>query len=340
MKARVVLGIVISAVFIYFAFKKVDLNEAWQVAKSADYLWVFPAVIAMLLSHWFRALRWRYLLEPVKQTKIHPLFSALMIGYAANNIFPLRMGEFLRAYAIGKSQGISKTSAFATVLVDRLLDILSLLLIMAITVYWFPLPENIAKGAYVISGGTIGVIVFIVLLMQKTEPTLAFLERVLPSKLYEHLQKVVRSFLQGFMVFKKSDHYLVIISLSIGVWLLYALVVYFSFFIFDFHEIHGLDFVRGLVVLVIISVGLMIPSSPGFVGTYHWFCVLSLGLFAVPKNEAVSFAVISHAMNTIPITIVGLLYFWKENLRFADAVTEKEAVDQASEEESLPDAAG
>ncbi len=337
MKARIAIGIGVSLIFVYFAFREVNFQEMLATIQNAKYQWLLPAIAAMLTSHWLRAKRWQYLIEPIKQTKVHPLFSALMIGYAANNIFPLRLGEFLRAYALAKSQNISKTSSFATVVVDRLLDILSLLLVLAITVFLYPLPENIKRGAYVISAGTVGVIVFIVLLMEKTDATLAFLSKILPGKIYEVVQKIARSFLQGFMVFKKSEHYLMVLLLSLGVWLLYAVVVYISFFIFNLDIKYGLDIYSALVVLVVISIGLMIPSSPGFVGTYHAFCIWSLGLFGVAKSDAGSFAVISHAMNTIPFTIVGLLYFWHENLHFSDAVSEKEAVEHGSNNDSEMD---
>jgi hypothetical protein len=76
----------------------------------------------------------------------------------------------------------------------------------------------------------------------------------------------------------------------------------------------------------------MIPSSPGFVGTYHWFCMKSLALYGIPQSEALSYAVISHAMSTVPFTIVGLLYFWKENLHFSDALAEKEIVEKGEDD--------
>ena len=75
----------------------------------------------------------------------------------------------------------------------------------------------------------------------------------------------------------------------------------------------------------------MIPSSPGFVGTYHWFCMQSLALYGVPDSQALSFAVVSHALNTLPFTVIGLLYFWKENLRLSDAVVEKETIEHEIE---------
>ncbi|MFQ5754081.1 MAG: lysylphosphatidylglycerol synthase transmembrane domain-containing protein, partial [bacterium] len=150
MKRKVIIGIAISAIFFYLAFREVNLQEMLTALKNANYIWLLPAFAFMLFSHWVRAVRWRYFLEPIQDVKIHPLFSALIIGYAANNIFPLRLGEFLRAVAIGKTQQISKSSAFATVIVERLIDLLSLLVLLSTTVLFFPLPEVIKNSGYII----------------------------------------------------------------------------------------------------------------------------------------------------------------------------------------------
>ncbi len=335
MKRKVFIGIVISAIFILLAFREVDFQEMLQTLKNAKYIWLIPAISFMLFSHWARAVRWRYILAPIQNVNVHPLFSALMIGYAANNIFPLRLGEFLRAFAIGKTQQISKSSAFATVIVERLIDILSLLVLLSCAVLFFPLPDIIKNSGYFIFIITISAIIFIVLLMEKTESTIRILGKILPSRIFNFVQKVVRSFLQGFTVLKKTDHYLTIIILSILVWVLYIGTVYTSFFAFDFPQKYNINLFSSLIVLVIVSIGIMIPSSPGFVGTYHWFCMKSLSLFGVPESEALSFAVISHAMNTIPFTVIGLFYFWKENLHFSDAVVEQDIVEHEIDEKHL-----
>lgn len=340
--------------------------------KQANYLWLLPALLFMFTSHALRAIRWRYFLDHIKKVKVHPLFSALMIGYAANNVFPLRMGEFLRAFAIGKSQDISKSSAFASVFVERLIDVLCLLGILAVTVLLISQKSHLADNqdfaviktsGYVIFGITVSVIVLLIFLMEKTEATINFMQLVLvkfpnrifaaiggsnpnrsnfrtslqsvfkfilidlPAKIFDSVQTAVRSFLQGFMVFKRSEHYLTISLLSVAIWILYAGVIYVAFFAFGFHKTYDLDIFASLVVLVTVSIGIMIPSSPGFVGTYHWFCMISLALFHVPESQALSFAVVSHLVNFIPATLVGLGYFWKENLQFSDAMTERELVE-------------
>jgi uncharacterized protein (TIRG00374 family) len=335
LKLKVVIGIVISAVFIYLTFRQVDLGEMFTAIKSANYLWLIPGLALMFLSHAIRAYRWRLFLEPIQVIKFHPLFSAVMVGYASNNIFPLRLGEFLRAFAIGRSQGISKTSAFATIIVERLIDLLSLLVLLAATVLFYPLPDDIKKFGYLVFAVTASIITLLVLLMQKTEATIRVLQFVLPNKLFHMIHGMVRSFLSGFVVFKKAEHYLRILISSILIWGLYAAVVYTTFFAFDLPQRYDLSIFSSVVVLVIVSIGIMIPSSPGFVGTYHWFCMKSLALYGIPESEALSYAVISHALNTVPFTVVGLLYFWKENLHFSDALAEKEMVERGKSNDDI-----
>ena len=112
MKLKVILGIAVSGLFIYLTFRQVDVDKMVAAFQSAQYYWLLPAFLMMGVSHVLRALRWQYLLNHIKNINVHSLFSALMVGYAANNVFPLRLGEFLRAYAIGKSENVSKSASF------------------------------------------------------------------------------------------------------------------------------------------------------------------------------------------------------------------------------------
>ncbi|MCH8018880.1 flippase-like domain-containing protein [candidate division KSB1 bacterium] len=338
MRLKIIIGMVVSFVFLYFTFRQVDFQEMLNAIKAANYLWLIPAFATMIFSHWLRAVRWRYLLEPIKLIKINPVFSALMIGYAANNIFPLRMGEFLRAFAIGKSQKISKSSAFATVFVERfILDFVPLLLVLVLTFSLFAsiLGDEIKYGGYLISVITCFVIALVIVLIKWTDATVEKLRQILPAKLFKFVEHFLPSFTKGCLAFKKAEHYLAITVLSVLVWALYILSIYFSFFIFDFPAKYGLDISASLLVLVFASFGIMIPASPGYVGTFHYFCALSLNALGagIPDGEVKSFALVSHLMNILPISIIGLFYFWRENLHFSDAVAEKELVEHPQKEE-------
>ncbi len=338
MRLKIIIGLVVSVVFLYFTFRQVDFQEMMNAIKAANYIWLAPAFVTMILSHWLRAVRWRYLLEPIKPVKINPAFSALMIGYAANNVFPLRMGEFLRAFAIGKSQKISKSSAFATVFVERfILDFVPLLLVLALTFSLFAsiLGDEIKYGGYLISVITCFVIALVIVLIKWTDATVEKLKQILPARLFRFVEHFLPSFTKGCLVFKKAEHYFAITGLTFLVWVLYILSIYFSFFIFDFPEKYGLNISASLVVLVFASFGIMIPASPGYVGTFHYFCALSLNALGVgiPDGEVKSFALVSHLLNMLPVSIIGLIYFWRENLHFSDAVAEKELVEHPEKEE-------
>lgn len=312
MKNKVILGIFVSIIFLYLAFRSVDLNQMVMSLQNADYWWIAPGIGFMFLSLVLRAYRWRLFMLPIKEVETKKLFSAMMIGYMANNVFPLRLGEFMRAFAIGRSAGVSRAGAFATILVERIIDVLSLLIIFGITMLFHDFPDGIEKAGILIFLGAFTLVIFIIMLLRKTRQTMRFvwwLTSPLPYKLKKKIYVIIRSFLQGFEVLGKSDHYVIIFIQSITLWLLYAGIVYVTFFVFDLSLENASTIIASLVLLVMVSIGIMIPASPGFVGTYHYFCVQGLALFGVGANEASSFAIILHISNYIPVTLLGFFYF-------------------------------
>ena len=130
MRIKLLLGLIISGIFVYWAFKEIDYDVMLEAFKQANYWLLIPGIIFMFVSLWIRAIRWGYLMEPIKKVDRKTLFSSMMIGYYANNVFPLRLGEVLRAYAIGKAADVSRMASFATIFVERLIDIFSLLLLI------------------------------------------------------------------------------------------------------------------------------------------------------------------------------------------------------------------
>ncbi|KAA3620094.1 MAG: UPF0104 family protein [Calditrichaeota bacterium] len=336
MKKKIFFGIAISAIFLYMAFNAVDIKEMVSTLQNAKYWWLLPGLGFMFLSLIIRAYRWKLFMNPIKVVPTNKLFSAMMIGYMANNVFPLRLGEFMRAFAIGRSANISKASSFATILVERIIDVLSLLVIFGVTVLFHEFPERIEQAGFFIFLGAISLIFFIVMLLRKTQQTMHFVWRLstpLPYKIKKTIYRMMRSFLQGFEVLRKSDHYGIILIQSILLWLLYAGMVYVTFYVFDLVPQGASIMIASLVLLVMVSIGIMIPASPGFVGTYHYFCIQGLALFGIDANAASSFAIILHLSNYIPMTLAGFIYFWKENLHFKDALEQKDATNQSEQPE-------
>lgn len=174
MKKQVFIGLLISAVFLYLAFRNVNIPEMVEALEKANYWWLLPGIVMMFISLGIRAYRWQFFLLSIAKVPIKKLFSSMMIGYMANNVLPLRLGEIMRALAIGNSAKISRTSAFATILVERIIDVISLLMILGFTVFFHEFPPNIKNAGLIIFAGSVLLVVFIVLLMEKTDRTIRF----------------------------------------------------------------------------------------------------------------------------------------------------------------------
>ena len=336
MKKQFAIGILISIVFLYLAFRNVDIPEMKRALEQANYWWLIPGIVFMFISLAIRAYRWNYFLLPIQKVPYKKLFSAMMIGYMANNVFPLRLGEVMRALAIGRSARISRASAFATIIVERIIDVISLLLILGFTVFFHKFPPEIQKAGIFLFLATFALILFIILLMEKTRKTLrvvAWFITPFPFRVKKFVNKLLRSFLAGFKVFRQSHHYLAIVLQSIALWILYGGVIFVTFQAFAIKLENDTIIVASLVTLVMISIGIMIPSSPGFVGTYHYLTMQGLALFGVSESDALSFAIVLHLSNYIPMTLVGMYFFWRENMHFRDAIREKEETVTAIEEE-------
>ena len=116
------LGVLISAVFLYFALKGLNLGEFWQSVKSANYWWIIPGVAVFFVGLWVRAWRWHYLLKPIKKIPTKVMFPITCIGYMGNNIYPARAGEVLRAVVLKRREGVPVSASLATVIVERIFD--------------------------------------------------------------------------------------------------------------------------------------------------------------------------------------------------------------------------
>ena len=314
---KVWVGILISLVFMFLAFRKVDFVQMWSAFKAANYWWFIPALIILFTSHWMRALRWRYLLEPIKRVETGVLFSSLMIGYMANTFLPAHLGEFLRAYMVGKKRPVAASAVFGTIVIERIIDVFTMLALLALTMVVFPFPEWVKKSGYISLGAILVLFVLLILMKKFREPSLKWTERLtsfLPQKIRAKINDLLHSFLDGIVPLKSWKHYVIVAILSVLIWICYGAIFQISFYAFDFVAGFALPWYAALVLLVITTISVLVPSSPGYVGTYHYLCQLSLGLFGVPKSPALTFAFVVHGINFLPILVVGLILISAEGM--------------------------
>ena len=314
---KVLTGLFLSLLFLFLAFRKVDFSSMIAAFAAANYIYLVPALAILFLSHWMRAVRWRYLLNPIQRIGTGTLFNALLIGYMANIFLPAHLGEFLRAYIIGSKKPVSSSAVFGTIVIERIIDVFTMLFILALTMIVFPFPEWVKKSGYV-SFAAIGVFFIILVLMKayrtKSLLVIAKFTRLLPAKIGSKIDRLLHSFLDGIVPLKHKTDYLIVAILSLLIWACYAYIFQLVFYSFDFVKTYQFPWSTALVLLVITTISVLVPSSPGYVGTYHYLCQLSLGFFGVPNSPALTFAFVMHGINFFPVLIVGLVLISREGM--------------------------
>jgi uncharacterized protein (TIRG00374 family) len=312
------IGLLISALFLYLAFRRVDFGQMWEALKKANYWYLAPAILILFLSHYLRALRWRYLLDPIKRLDTNSLFLSLMIGYGANAVTPAHLGELLRAYVLSKKREISMGSTFATIVIERIIDVFTLLLLMCLVIFIHPFPDWVVKSGYIMFVATLGLFLLLIFLKTsnwKREAFIGLLLKPLPER-YEHrIKGMIERFLSGIVPLKRWHDYVTVTILSVVIWACYGLAFYFGLEAFDFIKTYHLAWYASLVLLVITTISVVVPSSPGYVGTFHFLCQVSLAMFGVPASSALSYAVVVHAVMFLPVLALAILFASYEGIR-------------------------
>lgn len=314
------IGIGVSLFFIILLFRKIDLDKLLNAFAAMDWRYLAPAVLFTFVSYFFRAVRWRYLLLPIGKASMANLFSATIIGYMANNILPARLGEFVRAYALGEKEGLDKSAVFATLVIDRLFDGFTVLVILLITFFTVKLPAGMEKmqhglvlGGYVTLTLYILVVGFLVLLKRQTVFTLRLTGIILkpfPSRFSDKAIPLMGSFIQGLRLSSKPAELLVLFISSIVIW---GFAIWPVDLVLQSFGI-ALPITASMFIMVFLVFAVMVPASPGYVGTYHAACVYGLMAFAIPKEKALSIALIIHGISFFPVIIAGFCCLWQGNL--------------------------
>lgn len=303
----------ISAVFLYFAFRRVDLRELATAFGRANYSHVVPAALLTLISLLFRVVRWKYLLHHIKRIGFASLMASASIGFMANHVLPVRLGELIRAYVIGRKEQISKSSAFATIVLARILDGMTVLLFFVIILltHSYDYPEWLQKTifvAFIFFFLAFGFILFLKLRSDMALRAASFLMKPFPRNVDSAVSRLLGSFIDGLGIIKSARNAVMASLFSILVWLPNGVIIYILAKSFDI----DLPFSGALLMLAIYTFGIMIPSAPAFIGTIQYFSVIGLSLFGVSRPVALGFSVIYHLCAFLPVTIVGFIFMFIE----------------------------
>jgi glycosyltransferase 2 family protein len=323
-------GIAISAFFLFLLFRKIDFDKLIAAFRQLDYRYLPPAIALTFVSYFLRAVRWRYLLMPIKRTRLGNLFSSTLIGYMANNLLPARLGEFVRAYSLGKKEGIATSAVFASLVLDRLCDGFTVLLVLVITFFTIHLPPGMERvqgglvtGGYVTFALYIAVLAFLTLLKQRTEWTVRLASRVMApvsERFAEKAASLMRSFISGIRIPTQLPHLAAILVSSLLIW---ASAIWPVDLVLRSFGV-SLPVQASMFIMVFLVFAVMVPASPGYVGTYHFACVTALSAFNIGSEQALSIALVIHGLSFFPVIAAGLYFLWRDKLSLKKISAENE----------------
>ncbi|HEV8208595.1 MAG TPA: lysylphosphatidylglycerol synthase transmembrane domain-containing protein [Vicinamibacterales bacterium] len=330
MRSRVRTIVVVSvavalvALFLY----NVDLWGVLAAIAAARPEWLALSLATMFLNLSIRALRWKYLLEPLAPTTFASAFRATAVGFAANAVLPARAGEVIRPYFLARQaptdqQGrMTATGAFATIILERLLDVVTVLLMLASLVFVFgkdlagvnPTGFAVVKWAGA-SAALVSTSALVVLFVLAGDPerlgrTMARLEQVLPSRLAGLLAAVAEKFARGLGAIRRPGRLLAALAWSLPLWLCIALGIWSMAMAFGF----AIPFTGSFLMIALLTLGVAVPT-PGAVGGFHEaFRVGATMFYGAPDAAAVGAAIVLHLFSIGPALLLGLFFAAQEGL--------------------------
>ena len=306
-----ILGILISLALLVLLFFGIDIHRFFTTFRSANYYYTVLVILVVFAGSYLRALRWRWIMMPIKKISVGNLFSATVIGYMVNSLFPVRLGEFFRAHVIGRKEGISRASSFATIVVERLFDGLSILVILVLMLYWIKIPiQNVLIAAGWLALLFYSVVIVIILMFNYKRELVLRPFNFLPDSIKQKVMHILKSLAEGFKIVEEGHHLIIISLYSFSIWIVTAFGIYLTVIAFG----HQISYAVSMFILVLLTFAVLIPSSPGFLGTFDAAMTYGLIAFGIPREAALSMAILFHGLSFLPIIILGFYYLWRDNI--------------------------
>jgi glycosyltransferase 2 family protein len=312
---RTVIGLLISAIFLYWALRGLDFGDFWVELQHANYWWLVPGVAVYFIGVWARTWRWHYMLRPLRRIPLRELFPIVCIGYAGNNIYPARAGEVLRAYILKRHSQIPISANLATVVVERIFDGLVML---AFVLFALPFTNFGARyNTFVIgfSALFLGALVAFLIMAARPELMQRLLNTVLtwwvPERFHARVTELAARFLEGLASLRNGRDVVMIFFTSVIVWLLETLKYWFVMHAFPF----DVPFTVLMLMNGIVNLATTLPGAPGHIGTFDapGIAVL-MATGQVAQEVATSYTLVLHVALWLPITALGLYYLGKAQL--------------------------
>ena len=315
------LGGILLALFL----RNANLREVWAEVTRARMDLVLLAVALTALTYVFRAVRWQYLLSPIGRVSLGNALRMTVIGFAASAVLPARAGELLRPWLLARKEGLSATAAFATIILERVLDTVMVLLLFGL--FLLLAEPDFARGdpvafsrlkiggalAALVSLGALAVMFFLAGHPGTLNSLQAGFERVLPPRLAAAGTRFLRTFANGLAIVRQPGRLAVALLLSVPLWLSIATGIWCVSRAFHI----DLPFMGSFLVMALLVVGVAVPTPAGVGGFHYFYRLAATAFYGAPNDRAVGAAIVLHAVSFVPVAVVGLVLLAREGISLA-----------------------
>ncbi len=325
------LGLVISAAFLYLAFREINYRELWQTLREIKLVWLVPGLVIYFIGVLVRTWRWQYLLKPLKKMSIKTLFPIINIGYMGNNVFPLRMGEVLRSVVVKRREDVSISGSLATIVVERIFDAVVIVGFVLLNLGQltglsntgtFAQLGSLATWAVVIFLAGLGIFILVAMFPKQASSLIqSIVNKILPERFREPFMNIADRFLEGLMSLRSPADALMIFLTSVLIWILET-GLYWSV-----NQALGLNLNFGQLMLLngVVNLVLLIPAAPGGLGTFDAAGRAMLEAYGIAAEPALGYTLVLRIALWAPITLLGTIYFVREGLKWTMDAGEMEA---------------
>jgi len=310
---KVGIGILISGFFLWLVLKDLHYGEFFEAITTVNGAWLFLALSIWLVGYGVRGIRAKVLLLPIKELSWKRSMTYVLIGFTANNTLPLRAGEFVRPYVVGVKEGVSKTTVFATIAAERLFDGLVIVLLTILGASVMPIQDwmqNVIWFSAVLFIVALVGFVFLLYFNRQTMSVISFFLKIVPSGFRTKIENLLNVFTTGLEFLRNPAQLISVAGTSLVIWVCEAAFYYIAAIGFSF----DISFSQAMFVMGMLNLAILIPSSPGYVGTFEYVTVASLGLLGIGHSQAAGYALVSHIIQFFAINIPGVILWLKLGL--------------------------
>ena len=316
---RTIFIAVLTLGLLWLFVSSIDLREVGRHIRHARPMYIVAAVLVTMVTYGIRATRWLVLLTPIGKARYRTAFRTTVIGFAATFLLPGRVGEVLRPFLLARTEGLNATSTFATIIVERLLDMCTVLILFDVAIA----ASGVEVGPEVRAAGILAAVVSVaglVLLFvfaghpERLGRWTMRLAGKLPARFGEKAGRFVQTFAEGLKILRSPGHLALAIAWSLPLWISIAFGIWLTSRAFDL----TFSFVGSFLVMGYLLVGVSLPT-PGGAGGFHTLYLLALTrIFGADPDVAGAAAIVLHAVSFVPVTLLGLVFMWQDGLTFGN----------------------